>query len=863
MRQYMNNAIYLVIAFCMALMSTTATADYVVREEINQNIVLPDSVTGRTVNFDFSNTTGSANFIAVVFNGFGPCNSNAEGTDVALEHGFMSDIRATLVSPTGVEVILFQLAANSNGGRNLCDAVFSSLGSQTLQEADRLDAPFPGYWLTEEELTPLLGQEINGTWQIKFQDVLPRDSGILHQVALYIEQEQTPTGNAPPVLSFETPESNGSFNGPVVEFTGTAFDFENALASVEYSIDVDNVKGATQFTQADNDSGDWTEWSFDVALPENVEATVSVRAIDQAGNISPISLRTGTTEFIIENAPELIITSPPSENTVNVAPGTTQVTLQGTSEAFDGALNDFIRVNNQQRIDTIDIPTPNESEFNNLSLTVNFASEISAPGDVQTFDITSVDSNGTPSNTVRRNFRISENNNAPVIVITDPENPRRFLPTNVRSYDILGTASDSDGFISDVQVRTFTETMFNNMTFVTPTDWESADDDSENSDFSEWSYLASNLSEGTNVFELRALDNVNKASQLTTRTFVIDPALNSAPRISVTEPVGNPTVASDVSLFTIIGEVETFNIPLTDFDVTVTQNDGTIIEPTISITPDQEEFNFIIELGFGVNTVNISATNEIALMDDVSFTITRQIPNVLPPQLTIVFPANQTQIVANSVSQISVSGTTVDGESPIESVVYQTGENFDELGPELTATNVSGNFDEWRVVLPLALQRNVIRVTAVAEDGDRSDIRERVIFRRPTTPEITIVSPADGSTFPLGTPTVPVDGTLTDPDGGVTAIQYRVFAASDFNTKNFSTKDIVSGEALKGIEPTRYFNAVDTSAEGDWTSFTFNAPVGDGNNVIEVRAYNSIIDDGLSSTEFTVILPRSDIYIID
>jgi subtilisin-like proprotein convertase family protein len=111
--------------------------------------------------------------------------TTAEGaTSVGLDHTFMSDLVATLTSPSGVTGTLFTHAGS--GGNNLCQAVFDDAAQTPFALSLTGDAPFTGSWRPDDPLAGLLDAPVTGTWTFKVVDSVAADTGSVRAVSLHI-----------------------------------------------------------------------------------------------------------------------------------------------------------------------------------------------------------------------------------------------------------------------------------------------------------------------------------------------------------------------------------------------------------------------------------------------------------------------------------------------------------------------------------------------------------------------------------------------------------------------------------------------------------------------------------------------------
>jgi hypothetical protein len=228
-------------------------------------------------------------------------------------------------------------------------------------------------------------------------------------------------------------------------------------------------------------------------------------------------------------------------------------------------------------------------------------------------------------------------------------------------------------------------------------------------------------------------------------------------------------------------------------------------------------FQYFEDCGF-------TETNQGWSIDDVSVTgssYTCDPPDTTtnePPTVAISAPATD-QTVSNATSTFGFAGTAGDSDGTVTGVQWRNNGG----GWNTANGTTSWSFD----ATPLAEGANLIEVRAMDDGGDFSTIPSRTITREaPNTP------PTVAFTTPAGpTDTIPYDqagnysfaGTASDPDGTVTAVQYR-YAGGAYN-------------AAQGTD-----------------SWSFSFPILSGENVIEVRAGD---DDGDFSDPVSVTIIRA------
>ncbi len=131
---------------------------------------------------------------------------------VTLAHTYMSDLRISLISPTGTTVQLF----NRRGGsaNNMTGATFNDEAATAISAGA---APFSGSFRPEQVLSAFDGQNPVGTWTLRVQDLARTDVGTITAISLGIAtspgDSATTFGTADPFTS-----------GPVTVGPGVATD---------------------------------------------------------------------------------------------------------------------------------------------------------------------------------------------------------------------------------------------------------------------------------------------------------------------------------------------------------------------------------------------------------------------------------------------------------------------------------------------------------------------------------------------------------------------------------------------------------------------------------------------------------------
>ncbi len=93
---------------------------------------------------------------------------------VDITHTFDADLIITLISPAGTQIILSY--KNGDNGDNYRSTIFSGSASISITSGV---APFIGWFIPEESLSTLNGENGNGTWSLVVEDTASADTGNL------------------------------------------------------------------------------------------------------------------------------------------------------------------------------------------------------------------------------------------------------------------------------------------------------------------------------------------------------------------------------------------------------------------------------------------------------------------------------------------------------------------------------------------------------------------------------------------------------------------------------------------------------------------------------------------------------------
>jgi subtilisin-like proprotein convertase family protein len=831
-----------------SLLAQSAFAQYSSRFVDNINLTIPDNTAaGVEIEFDFRGQEGNVGQVVLAFDGDGPCDGSIDDSlFLGLSHSFVSDLQATLISPTGQEVRLFSNIAGGFGGRNLCNVMFSDFADTSLNEANFQDAPFPGFWKPEQSLTTFNGLPASGVWRLRIADRVRGDVGQVQGVTLYITTQTIQRNTIPPQVNIDIPRPSTTFNGPLVTFQGNAFDLRNQLDRVEYVIR-NSTNQSFDFQPATNLSDDWTEWTVQAELPIDEQSEFYVRAVNTNGDVGAVATRFGTTLFVPSNPPTLTVTRPASANST-FSVSIPELVFEGSATTTNPQGLGFV----QSRIGT----TASFTNRQNLggapsadwtfSLDPNF--DLDDPTEVQ---IRVLDANGTASTVVSRVITLSETNTPPTVVVTEPASNENFTSL-LSSRRFRGTASDVDGLVNRVEYR-----IPSNET-TAEAKWFLATDSSAGEAWSSWEFTAEfeNLQSFVDVF-VRARDIDGDFSTQVTRRLVVTTTGSINPVVTITDPVANVSVNESQSSILVQGFVTPNNVGLSDFEFSLTNTLGTVVQD-VALQSDNS-FSVIVPVELGANNLQFRATNQLNFSSingtANSRVITRVQSTLIPPTATIQLPAPLTITVPNTQTSIRVTGVSSSGTNPLASVLGSFGPNSVTQSAEAPVISTAGTFAEWEYEIPLQPFNNVVRITPVDSFGNRGTTVSRTIIRQFSPVSLNVTSPAVGVSLPPNTSNVGFTGTTADADGAVQLIQYRVTTPNEF----FPQLNFLRTE---GKQISSFFqNATDVSEENDWTNWEFTVPLGAGVNTVEVRALDSSFQT-IATTQRTVTVELEDMYLI-
>jgi subtilisin-like proprotein convertase family protein len=148
-------------------------------------VAIPDdTAAGVSVSLPVSGFTGTID--KAVFNIDGTACSSAIGsTTVGLDHTFVGDLSATLTSPSGRTISLFNRPGGAgNSGNNFCQTVFDDTAATSIQAITAGGAPYTGSFKPAQPLSAFAGDVGAGTWILHVTDNAFLDVGSVRAFSL-------------------------------------------------------------------------------------------------------------------------------------------------------------------------------------------------------------------------------------------------------------------------------------------------------------------------------------------------------------------------------------------------------------------------------------------------------------------------------------------------------------------------------------------------------------------------------------------------------------------------------------------------------------------------------------------------------
>lgn len=114
------------------------------------------------------------------------CTTTAGSTTVGIDHSYVSDLKITLRSPDGTEVLVINQI--DEGGNNFCQVVLDDTAATSIQAFGPIE-PFTGTWQPNAPLSAFSGETANGTWTLLAQDFCDEDTGNIRAWSITITDD--------------------------------------------------------------------------------------------------------------------------------------------------------------------------------------------------------------------------------------------------------------------------------------------------------------------------------------------------------------------------------------------------------------------------------------------------------------------------------------------------------------------------------------------------------------------------------------------------------------------------------------------------------------------------------------------------
>jgi RHS repeat-associated protein len=673
------------------------------------------------------NGTSRLNFTAGTYNFSGTINLNA-GSTVQTTGKVTISIAQSLNLNSGFIVP----GANTLPGDVLLNVISASVGINNNSQ------------ITAQLRAPNASVNFNGTPLVTGQVI----AGYLNmnggKIAGNVSSTPPPDTTAP-TLAITSPTNNFTTTDTTIAVSGTVSDPGTSPSGIAQV----TVNGTAATI---NPNGTWSIASVPLNLGPN---TITVRATDVAGNVTPQSITVTRQNPPDMTGPTLAITSPAnnsstSSQTVTVngtvsdpapyASGVAQVTVNGTIAALNAAAGTWSAANIQLQVGANPI-------------NVN---AVDVAGNVTTRSI-NVNRTAPPDTT------------KPTVSITSPADNST---TSSDTILVTGTADDPGQYASGVA-----SISVNNHPAI------------YNSTTKTWSIANVSLQLGPNQITATAVDVSGNQGTFTVKVTRIAPPDNTAPVVNISTPVDNFTTQD--ATITVSG---TFSDP-GDYPSGVAHVTVNGIEATRDVSAGTWSAAQI-PLAVGNNTVTVIATDAAGNTANKSITVKREEvppPDTQIPSLAVTTPANNAVVFESS---ININGTAVDEGANASGIARI-------LVNGVEATYNAGNHTWSATGVALVVGDN--RIVVVAEDSvtptpNRNQVELHVTRRIVAAPSLTLTNPTNGAV--LSANSITVAGSVSS---GASDIPVTV-------TVNNETATVAGGQFTKVLNLTEGSNTINVVA---------------------------------------------------
>jgi subtilisin-like proprotein convertase family protein len=205
------------------------------------------------------------------------CNST---TTVGLNHTWVEDLNATLKSPGGTTVSLFE--AVGGNGDNFCNTLLDDQATNLIQNVTAANAPFTGSFKPKSPLNAFRGENPNGVWTLNVTDFVTADAGSVRAFSLLFANTQFSCNAAPADTTAPSCTPTDFRPGPPASADITTQDTGTGIASIHVTL-ADNVDVVVPpFTPG-------TTLPIVVSgtlIDPNVDGFFEIETVDVAGNVS-------------------------------------------------------------------------------------------------------------------------------------------------------------------------------------------------------------------------------------------------------------------------------------------------------------------------------------------------------------------------------------------------------------------------------------------------------------------------------------------------------------------------------------------------------------------------------------------------
>jgi subtilisin-like proprotein convertase family protein len=124
------------------------------------------------------------------------CSTVAGATSVGIDHTYVGDLTATLTSPSGTTVTLFERTGGS--GNNLCRTVLSDDALTPISGLSSAAAPFSGRFRPHQPLDAFIGEDPNGAWTLRVVDAAGSATGSIRAFSVDIASHRCSNASSVP-----------------------------------------------------------------------------------------------------------------------------------------------------------------------------------------------------------------------------------------------------------------------------------------------------------------------------------------------------------------------------------------------------------------------------------------------------------------------------------------------------------------------------------------------------------------------------------------------------------------------------------------------------------------------------------------